>query len=144
METVNGYFPIKYWGIGANPVEMLLPVVKAMQTQINEGIASYGILRAILKVKEAFCEPASRMWHPGITVEEALWGSRHIKSGMTYQEMEEWLMEHYCHSMDLEDKDLFLIGNWCDTSIYLVSKSMNAVWRIPSMKAIGPLSSNAL
>jgi hypothetical protein len=134
---------IEWAGHTAHLKEILLPVVLDLQQQISEGKGSYFAKKGLPKIKAAFCRPASLFWTPGITMDEARWAARGAKPVRSYLEMEEHMMKFFTQSMDIEEDDEFLIGNWFDSSIYYVSKSQNGAWRIPSKRAVGPFSSNA-
>jgi hypothetical protein len=131
--------------IGATPKEMLIPIVNAMQEQLASGINRHDTASVLIGVKRAFCRPCSDSWYPGITIDEAhqlIEGQDPVR---TYWEVESSLIKYYTISMDIEeDKDEFLVGNSFDTSVYLVSRSKNAAWSIPTKRAAGPFASNAL
>jgi len=131
IEVLYSYGPKN--NVAASPKEMILPIIEAMQSQIKSGIAQYNTKEAMLSLKKVICAPVSESWNPRLSIEEALWKSRNIKPYESYVYMENYLMEHYSQSMDIQpDEDLFLIGNFFDSFLYLVSRSMDSVWRIPN------------
>ena len=135
---------VEWGGHAAHLKEILLPIVQDLQEQINNGKTLHSTKQGLSKIKAAFCRPASLFWHPGITMTEARWEVRGAKPIKSYLGMEEHLMRFFTQSMDIEEQDEFLIGNWFDSSVYYVSKSMDGAWRIPSKGAKGPFASNVI
>jgi hypothetical protein len=120
--------------IGALLREMLIPVIRAMHEQKEDGIFRCEE-EDLIALKKLIARPVENGCL-GDSMEEIKRDA--LENGtetLSYVEFELNHLLRYGTSFDLSDDTEFVVGNFCDVNYYYISKQDRKVWRVPNRRS---------